>query len=249
MSRASSSAGSSGNLLHNLILFGRLLRGLGLDVNPGRMMDLTLALQYIEIGRRSEFYHAARSLLVHRKEDIALFDRAFEIFWRKPAGAWKELSLEGLGRRRVGKRPLVTAPPLRLPSIRKDRPGGEASEEAPPVVQVTRTYSARELLRHRDFADLTGKELEAIKGIMAELFWRLGERRTRRHRPGRGPRFDMRRTLRRNIRHGGEVLVWSRREPRFKPRPLVILADISGSMERYTRLLLHFVYALTAGLE
>ena len=72
----------SGNLLRNLLLFGRVLRGLGLDVNPGRMIDLVMALQFISIGSRSDFYHAARGLLVHRHEDIASFDEAFEFFWR-----------------------------------------------------------------------------------------------------------------------------------------------------------------------
>ncbi len=62
------------NFLHNLLLFGRLLRGLGLDVNPGRMMDLIHGLDYIDIGRRSDFYHAARTLLVHDQKDIPLFD-------------------------------------------------------------------------------------------------------------------------------------------------------------------------------
>ncbi|MEJ2556225.1 MAG: hypothetical protein P8186_08355, partial [Anaerolineae bacterium] len=90
----------SGNLLHNLVLFGRLLRCLGLDVNPGRMIDLVQALEYIEIGRKADFYHAARSLLVHRQEDIPLFDEAFEAFWRKPAEGWTTLDLRALGEKR-----------------------------------------------------------------------------------------------------------------------------------------------------
>jgi len=71
-----------GHLLANLLLFGRLLHGLGLDVNPGRMLDLVQALDYVEIGRRSDFYYAARSLLVHRREDLAKFDEAFNLWWR-----------------------------------------------------------------------------------------------------------------------------------------------------------------------
>ena len=74
----------SGRLLHNLLLFGRILRGLGLDVNPGRMMDLVSALDHIEIGNKADFFYAARTLLVHEREDLELFDEAFDLFWRKP---------------------------------------------------------------------------------------------------------------------------------------------------------------------
>jgi uncharacterized protein with von Willebrand factor type A (vWA) domain len=89
-------AENSGKLLHNLLLFGRLLRMLGLDVNLGRMIDLVQALKLVDIGNRSDFYHTARSLLVHNKEDIPLFDEAFEIFWRHDwGGAGTDASLDG----------------------------------------------------------------------------------------------------------------------------------------------------------
>jgi uncharacterized protein with von Willebrand factor type A (vWA) domain len=85
--------------------------------------------------------------------------------------------------------------------------------------------------------------------MIAALVWQLGERKTRRGEPGRSRLLDLRRTIRRSLKTGGEVLDWARRAPKRKPRPLVILADISGSMERYTRLLLHFIYSVTAGLD
>ena len=240
----------SGNLLHNLLLFGRLLRGLGLDVNPGRMIDLVHALKHIEVGRKPDFYHAARSLLVHRREDLPLFDQAFELFWRKPPEAgWVTVELGLLNQRRRSRRPLVTPPPLRDSEQKPHEGESQPQSDQPPVLQVTLTYSDREVLRRKDFSELTGEELTAIKQLMAKLVWQLGQRRTRRRQPGRGQLLDLRRTVRRNLRYGGEMLVWARREPKFKPRPLVVLADISGSMERYTRLLLHFIYSLTAGLD
>jgi uncharacterized protein with von Willebrand factor type A (vWA) domain len=116
------------------------------------------------------------------------------------------------------------------------------------VLEVSRTYSAVEALRRKDFAALTADEYAAIKALMAQLHWRLGQRRTRRLTPGGGPRLDLRRTLRRNLKYGGQVLNWSLRQPKAKPRPVVVSADISGSMERYTRLLLHFLYTLSRGL-
>ena len=235
----------AGNLFHNLILFGRLLRGLGLAINPGRMMDLVHALGHIDIARRDDFYHAARSLLVHRREDLQLFDEAFEMFWQKSVDEWKTVELS-LGVKKSRRRPLVASRPLQKGD---EDEGKEAGDDAPPVLETTRTYGAQEVLRQRDFADLSGEELENIKRLMSELIWQLGERRTRRQRPGHGNRLDLRRTIRRSLTRGGELVEWARREPRFKPRPLVVLADISGSMERYTRLLLHFIYSLTRGLD
>ncbi len=84
---------------------------------------------------------------------------------------------------------------------------------------------------------------------MAELIWRISPRTTRRYTSGRDDMIDLRRSLRRNLRHGGELLTWAYRTPKLKPRPLIIIADISGSMEAYTRLLLHFMYGVTNGMR
>jgi uncharacterized protein with von Willebrand factor type A (vWA) domain len=242
---------NSGNFLHNLLLFGRLLRGLGLDINPGRMMDLIRAFSFIDIGRKVDFYHSTRSLLVHRREDIALFDEAFDAFWRQPDDEWRILDMQAWGKYRRPRRPVITPPPLKDQADSSSKLNNEnpPSNELPPVIQVTMTYSNREVLRRKDFSELSGEELEAIKRMMSELVWKLGLRRTRRLQPGAGARLDLRRTLRRNLKHGGEILAWARRGPKFKRRPLIILADISGSMERYTRLLLQFIYSLSEGLH
>ncbi|HXV61168.1 MAG TPA: VWA domain-containing protein [Vicinamibacteria bacterium] len=234
------------HLLRNLVLFGRVLRGLGLDVNPGRMIDLAEALAHVRIGVRSDFYHAVRSLLVHDREDIPLFDQAFEMFWQKPLGEWKRIELGGRRIRRARPRPLVA-----LPSEGR-RPSGEplpGDAEERPVIEVTRTYSALEALQSRDFSDLTEEEMMEVRRLISEMIWRLEERTSRRYRAGGRRHLDLRRTLRRSLRHGGEIFGLARRELRTKPRPLVVIADVSGSMERYTRLLLHFVYSLTQGLS
>jgi uncharacterized protein with von Willebrand factor type A (vWA) domain len=117
------------------------------------------------------------------------------------------------------------------------------------VIEVTRTYSDREVLRHKDFAGMNAEESEAIKQMMANLMWRVSERRTRRKRPGGHHALDLRRTLRRSLRSEGEIFTWAYREPKTKPRPLIVIADISGSMERYTRLLLHFIYGMKSALS
>jgi uncharacterized protein with von Willebrand factor type A (vWA) domain len=245
-SESKSSGESYRHLLHNLVLFGRVLRGLGLDVNPGRMIDLVKALSYVNVGVRSDFYHAARSLLVHSREDVDLFDQAFEMFWQRPIGDWQKVGLGGRTIRRRPPRPVVRA--TSAAETRDDEASTSESEEERTVLEVTRTYSSREVLTQRDFSDLSEDEVAAVKDLISELVFRLGERTSRRRRSGRGTALDLRRTVRRSLRHGGEILDWSRREPRLKPRPLVVLADVSGSMERYTRLLLHFLYALSQGL-
>jgi uncharacterized protein with von Willebrand factor type A (vWA) domain len=234
----------SGQFLHNLLLFGRLLRKLGLDINPGRMMDLVSALEHIEIGRKADFYFAARTLLVHEREDLPLFDEAFALFWRKPAESW-DVEWQGLTRRRRSRAPVVTPPPLEAAS----ETGDSTSSQEMTVIEVTHTYSDRELLRHKNFAEMNTEEAEAVKRMMSQLLWNVSERRTRRRRPGKGHWIDLRRTLRRSLRSGGEIFSWSFREPKWKPRPLVVIADISGSMERYTRLLLHFIYGMKAALN
>ena len=117
----------SNQFLHNLLLFGRLLRGLGLDVNTGRMIDLVQALSYINISQRTDFYHAARTLLVHNREDIALFDQAFELFWIKHQEDWITVNLSGIFAKR---RPNKKGTPVLLPhkKQRRQRPGTRSSK-------------------------------------------------------------------------------------------------------------------------
>lgn len=238
----------SQHLLHNLLLFGRLLRGLGLDVSPGRMRDLARALGHVEIGRRTDFHQAARALLVHRREDLPLFDAAFEAFWRKPREALTTLDVRAMGERRRFRRPLFASDALDT-AAGPAQPEPRPADEPQPLLRVALTYSPRDQLRHKDFDQLTAPELEEVRRLIRSVTWRLGERVCRRQRRGRGARLDLRGSLRRNLRYGGTILDWARYEPKPKPRPLVVLADISGSMERYTRLLLLFAYGLAEGLD
>lgn len=238
----------SGALLHNLLLFGRLLRRLGMDVNPGRMIDLVEALSFINIGNRSDFYYSLRGLLVNHKEHLPLFDRAFELFWQK-----HEAEMLGLDIFDNARRPVTAEPQLvhRTPDQSEDARQQEdpSDDDLQELIEVVQTYSRQEQLRVKDFGTLTEEEMESVRRFMSQMVWQLGQKRTRRFHPGSSPRLDLRRLMRRNLRYGGELLELPSRKRKMKPRPLVIIADVSGSMQNYTRLLLHFVYSLVEGVS
>ena len=241
----SSHSEPDGHILHNLMLFGETLRRLGLDFGSGNMLDLVKATETIPIGRRQDFRHAARCLLVHRKQDFPLFDDAFQIFWRRPAHGISTRDLHSMGEERRYRNPRVGPP------VSGDEETQELAGEAPegmPAIDMSQTYSAREVLRQKDFADYTPAEMAQARTMMSELSWEIGQRKTRRTQVGEGTALDWRRTFRQNLKYGGELLELSHREPREKTRPLVLICDVSGSMERYTRLLLHFIHTIAGDL-
>jgi len=223
---------------------------MGIEVHPGRMIDCVEALHYIQIGHRDDFYHATRSLFVHSHDQIALFDRAFHQFWRLH-GPGIVTDLSALFPTANIKPETLFIPPMLAGG--DESPAGDNAdqpeEELLDIVEITRTFSAQEQLRQKDFGQMTAEELEEVKLLMAQMVWNLGKRGTRRYRPGKSLRVDVRRSLRHSLRYGGEFLTWSYREPVWKPRPLVVLADISGSMEQYSRLLIYFTYSLAAALS
>jgi uncharacterized protein with von Willebrand factor type A (vWA) domain len=233
------------NLLANLVRFGRLLHDAGADVQAGRMIEVVRALESIDIGRRQDFYYTLRALLVHRAEDLALFDEAFRVFWRAPRGERTKLDIRSLGEeRRFGK------PEVEMPSLREDSDETGAGADGPsPERVLLRTYSNREILRQKDFEKLTPEELEQARELMAELRWQPGFRRSRRWTKSAGGSPDLRRLLRTTLRNQGETFQVPARTRKEKPRPIILLCDVSGSMERYTRMLLQFVYCLSKGFE
>ena len=224
-------------LVRNLLAFGRLLRRLGLDVHPGRMLDVTEALQHVDIGARDDVYHACRSLLVHRYDDIEIFGRAFDAFWSgaKDPDALSEAE-EHSRHSEHG-----TDVPRDVSSTAQ----GEDPSQADRTLGVLRTWSDVARLATKDFADLTADEIDLARAALARLVWNPGEQKTRRWIRGHGPQVDVTAALRRSVRTGGDVVVWPRRRRRIRTRPVVLLCDVSGSMERYSRMLLHFAHAVS----
>ncbi len=233
-----------GHLLHNILLFGRVCRALNITVTPFRMVEVARALEHINIGHKQDVYHTMRALMVTDPRDFTYFDEAFDLFWQRPSDGWTTLNLTSLGEQRH-KRKTQFLPPLdSQPDIRTDRDG----PIDPSLVAVVPTFSQHSILRYKDFAEMTGEELAMAKRILEKLPQSLGLRRTRRFERGKGPQVDLRQIVRQSVRQGGEVMDLPRRRVKIKPRPLVLICDVSGSMERYTRVLLHFIHTLAAGM-
>jgi uncharacterized protein with von Willebrand factor type A (vWA) domain len=228
------------SLAANLLAFGRFLRALGLDVSPSQARDALTAVAAVGVARRSDVYHALCATLVSRAADLPVFAAAFDAFW-KDYGADRPRPARGDPHATVSMEAEVVLPEDAADTPEQDAPDSGETTERPP--DVIRTWSGAETLRDQDFADVTPAELEHIRAALSALAWNPGQRRTRRWTPGRGARIDLRRAWRDSLRTG-ELLRLPTRTRTTRPRPLVLLADVSGSMERYSRMLLHFAFAL-----
>jgi uncharacterized protein len=250
-------------LLATAVRFGRALRAAGLHVDLGASIDFSRALGLIDIGDREQVQAAGEAVFVHRRDDIEIYERVFDRFWRA-----RRMRLPG---------PTADATPTQVePSDDREGPrppeqgqeaAGESSERGIPiptsgesdeedeapiegVIVSPDAYSAGEVIRHKDFDRMTPAELRDAERLVDLLVPRLEQRRTRRyelHHHGRllAPRAMMRR----NIGTGGQLTEWLWRRAIRRPRPIVVLCDISGSMERHSRLLLRFIQALSAASE
>jgi uncharacterized protein with von Willebrand factor type A (vWA) domain len=228
------------------------------------MVEVVESLPLIDIGVREDFYTFLKVSLVSKREQLATFDDAFAYFWLARSMPATDLPPSAQMRRRslalpshrmpeqdTAQKRLALAPSSqqRHPQARIAEARRERQQEEEENAERTGTYSHEELLRRKDFEEFTYDELQEAQALMARLRWRLGLRVTRRLRSARhGHALDLRRTLRESLRSGGEPITLRRREFRRKPRPLVIICDISGSMSLYSRLLLHFVHTVSNGL-
>lgn len=231
-------------LLANLLQFVRVLRAAGLDVHGAAATDAARAITVVGLSRRDDVRLALRTVLIHRREDLDVFDRAFDAFFRDRRKGETLRDLRAMGEKRRF-RPPETADDGQT----EDRArGGGASISGATPAGVTRgaSYSAREALGKKDFAAFTTDETLAAQAFLHALRWEPEPRRTQRWQPARRGRLDMPRLFRRSLRHGGEVVDLARRSRRAEARPLVVLCDVSGSMEPYSRMLLHFVHVMAS---
>jgi hypothetical protein len=215
------------------VAFARLLRSAGLEVPVGATLTFARALACVGLARRDAVYWAGRATLVSRPEDTAAFDRAFAAFWAaRPGDPGEPESPDAVDV--VLALDVPGAPdPADSPSV---RPGA-------PVVTVR--WSPSELLRRRDFAVYTAAEFAEARRLMADLRFAGASRRSRRARPTRRARGvpDVRRTVRRALRSGGEPVARAFLAPGERSRRVVLLLDVSGSMEPYARAFVRFLHA------
>jgi uncharacterized protein with von Willebrand factor type A (vWA) domain len=213
------------------VAFARLLRRRGLDVPGSAVISFTEALTLLDVGQPDATYWAGRATLVHRVEDLAVYDRAFADFWRGRSA------------------PAAAAPqpvPVTLLTDDGDDPDDDeaATETTDEVVRELR-FSRVERLAEKDFADCSAAERAELYGALAALRLAGPTRRSLRLEPAHGTRGrpDLRRTVREAKRTGGEALTLRTRALRRRPRRLVLLLDVSGSMDPYARALIRFAHA------
>ncbi|MDQ6817591.1 MAG: VWA domain-containing protein [Actinomycetota bacterium] len=215
-----------------IVTFGRVLREAGLEVGAGRLSDALQGLDRVDLTREDDVYWTLRTTLVARREEIEPFDRAFQAWFLR----------------------MPFSPPAREQDPRDSRPGAQrvrrdarlrddASTTAGEPDRVG--YSDHEILREKDFAAMTGEEFAAVRRLIAQIAWGRPRRRSRRLRPHpRGRALDMRRLARSTLATGGDPVQRRFRRRTETPRKLVVLCDVSGSMEAYTRAMLLYLHAL-----
>jgi uncharacterized protein len=249
-------------LLAEAVGFGRALRRAGLSIDLGAAVDYARALTLVELGHRETVWAAGAAIFVRRRDDREIYDRVFDRWWRRR------------GKRLPGEGPQTAIPREEAPpgadeadasaAMEPSEAGAEGTVDGTPMpmsggdeslddadidglIASPDAYSAAEALRHRDFDRMTPSELRDAERLVDLLEPRLELRRTRRyelHHHGRllAPRA----MLRRNLATGGQFTEWVWRRTVKRPRKIVVLCDISGSMERHSRLLLRFIQALSA---
>jgi len=228
--------GPGGVPLRAAVSFVASLRRAGLDVPVDATVTFTRALAAVGLGSDRRVYWAGRATLVRHVEDAATYDAVFSAFWR---GAPV---------------PAAASPVPRDEVVAVDGSDGTADGDDPEDPshgpRATGRYSRLEVLRHKDFARLTPGELDEVRQLLGSVRLDGPLRRTRRRRPGRrGDGLDVRRTVRLGMRHGGDLVQLSKRARCVRPRQVVLVCDVSGSMAPYARVLLQFVHVAVAGRQ
>ncbi len=236
-----------GVIADNIVHFARTLRRAGFPLGSGQIVEALRAVATTGLTRRDDVRSALFATLVTQPGQRPLFDQAFEAFWRDP-----ELFNKALA---------SLLPQVPMPAReRASTPGARRVEEALHAgmrsrheeskttleLDARQTSSIDEVLAAKDFEQMSAIEISRTKELLARMKWSLPARLSRRTEPAqRGTRFDLRRTLRKSLKTGGNIVRLERRRRQTRQPPLVILCDISGSMSTYARMCLHFLHGLT----
>lgn len=238
--------GSRNALAANVMHFARLLRGAGLRLGPDRVVDCVKALELADCNRRDDWYWTMSAVFLSREEQRPIFDQAFRIFWRDPKLVEKMMNaLLPKTYGRAGKPEQEQSQRLSDALFNQKKAEQELKEQKIEL-DARLTFSTREVLQRMDFDTMSAAELAEAKKMLRSLRLPLPLIRTRRNKlSDRGNKINLRATLRQSLREGGDVIPLVHAAPVKVHPPLVVLCDISGSMNPYARMFLHFLHALT----
>ncbi len=242
-----------GKLARNIAHFARALRKAGLPIGPGRVIDAVRAVAAAGFSERADFYWTLHACFVSRPEQRPVFQQVFRLYWRDPRYLEHMMSLvmpaiRGVAEDRVIEPAEKRAAEALLDGVERDIPPPEHAPEGETRIEIdaSTTASREERLRSLDFEQMTTEEVAAAKRMLARLTLPVAPIATRRNGAVvGGPLIDLRRTLRDSLRRGGEMSMLARRAPRTRWPNLVVLCDISGSMSQYSRMVLHFLHAVS----
>jgi uncharacterized protein with von Willebrand factor type A (vWA) domain len=240
------SAAHPGRLLDNVGEFARLLRRAGLPVGPAETLAAAEALTRVDLGAKPEVKAALAATMVHRREHREIFDQAFALFWRDATAARHALAMALMETRKEPERKPSPAARRVAEAFARPRERPPEAPDEPPRLDAVLTANAAERLQTMDFEAMGADEIALAKREIRRLVLPLDTRRTRRRRADpMGAEIDLRATLRRSLRQGGEILTLAHASRTERPPPLVVICDISGSMARYAQILLHFLHAVS----
>jgi uncharacterized protein with von Willebrand factor type A (vWA) domain len=239
-----------GQLLANLLLFARLLRQLSIPISSYQVHNLAEALNYIDITSEADFYNSARSFLLHDISKKEQFNLAFDLFW----SSYIRVVLEFPSDQRRGRIQKASEEDIVASSQKNGIAHLEITSELSfdheepqeSDIQVRPVYSANEVLRYKDFSQFNAEEFEQAKKLIRNMSWFFKPKRSRRKIPSTNKTnfLDFRRSFRTNVNYGGEMIDLQWKRKKYKSRQIIVLCDISGSMERYTQIFLYFLYAM-----
>jgi hypothetical protein len=236
-------------IAENIVHFSRILRTAGMPVGPDRVLAAIAAVEAVGLDRRDDVHAALSAVMLDRHEQQSIFDAAFDAFWRDPKLLEQMMALllpkiSGRGDKAVPPRSNRLAEALAPPrEARAPNPANQSADEEIRF-ETELTYSDREKLQQADFESMTTAEFALAKQLAEELPLPVARVRRRRHESAARGTLDLRRSMLTMARRP-DVLVPAYTRPREEWPTLVVLLDISGSMERYARLLLHYVHGLT----
>jgi uncharacterized protein len=245
---APATADLQGRLADNIVYFARALRKAGMRVGPASIVEAIDAVLAAGIGSREDFYWTLHAVLVKRREDHAVFDEAFRLFWKSRELIEKMIAMFSPVAIDMREKEKSRAAEKRVASAMFAGHEDKQTVQKIPEIEIDArlTYSGSEVLREKDFAQMSAEELAEARKAIVQMRLPFDMMATRRYRADpRGPRFDPRAMMRGALRTGGDLILPKFRSVREVHPPLVVLADISGSMSQYTRIFLHFMHALS----